>query len=112
MREMARLQTFPDSFNVLGSVSDAQRQLGNAVPSLMAEVIARAMRKQLLKSPAKGVRPVLAIERAARTGRPERCQSVPQRYLELRGEHLAHPGTGQGFRATAQSRGASLLAAE
>ncbi|MHA4875379.1 DNA cytosine methyltransferase, partial [Enterococcus faecium] len=42
MREMARLQTFPDDFTVLGSVVDAQKQLGNAVPSLLAEVLARA----------------------------------------------------------------------
>ena len=57
MREMARLQTFPDSFDVTGSVADAQRQLGNAVPSLMAEVLARAIRVQLLDLPEIGEGP-------------------------------------------------------
>ncbi len=47
-REMARLQTFPDDVIFEGRYADAQRQLGNAVPSLLAEVLARAIRKQLL----------------------------------------------------------------
>jgi DNA (cytosine-5)-methyltransferase 1 len=32
MREMARLQTFPFDVEIVGTVADAQRQLGNAVP--------------------------------------------------------------------------------
>ncbi|MCX7364276.1 MAG: DNA cytosine methyltransferase [Alphaproteobacteria bacterium] len=48
MREMARLQTFPDGIEIPGSIADAQRQLGNAVPSLLAEVLARAIAWQLL----------------------------------------------------------------
>src|SRR6185312_12245754 len=38
-REMARLQTFPDDIQITGSLADAQRQIGNAVPSLLAEVL-------------------------------------------------------------------------
>jgi len=40
-RELCRLQTFPDDVEVRGSLSAVQRQLGNAVPSLLAEVLAR-----------------------------------------------------------------------
>ena len=47
MREMARIQTFPDDVQILGGVSMVQRQLGNAVPSLLAEVLGREIRKQL-----------------------------------------------------------------
>lgn len=46
MREMARIQTFPGDVHILGGVSIVQRQLGNAVPSLLAEVLGREIRKQ------------------------------------------------------------------
>jgi DNA (cytosine-5)-methyltransferase 1 len=52
MREMARLQTFPEDVMITGRLADAQRQLGNAVPSLLAEVLAREIAEQLLGLPA------------------------------------------------------------
>jgi DNA (cytosine-5)-methyltransferase 1 len=47
VREMARLQCFPDDFVVTGSWKAATRQLGNAVPTVVAERIAKAIRKML-----------------------------------------------------------------
>jgi DNA (cytosine-5)-methyltransferase 1 len=38
-REMARLQTFPDSFIFEGSMKKAMWQIGNAVPPRLAECI-------------------------------------------------------------------------
>lgn len=43
VREMARLQCFPDEFIVSGSWKAATRQLGNAVPTVMAERLGRAV---------------------------------------------------------------------
>lgn len=42
-REMARLQTFPDSFIFEGSMKKAMWQIGNAVPPRLAECIGYAM---------------------------------------------------------------------
>jgi DNA (cytosine-5)-methyltransferase 1 len=43
IREAARLQTFPDDFVFCGSWSEAMRQLGNAVPVKLAEVVSRSV---------------------------------------------------------------------
>jgi DNA (cytosine-5)-methyltransferase 1 len=42
-REMARLQTFPDSFIFKGSMKKAMWQIGNAVPPRLAECISYAL---------------------------------------------------------------------
>ncbi len=44
VRESARLQCFPDSYVILGSWSEAMRQLGNAVPVRLAEILANQLR--------------------------------------------------------------------
>ena len=47
VRESARLQTFPDDFLFHGSWSETMRQLGNAVPVSLAELVARDIRRHL-----------------------------------------------------------------
>jgi DNA (cytosine-5)-methyltransferase 1 len=99
VQEMARLQTFPRDISIVGSYADAQRQLGNAVPSLLAEVLAREISSQLLGRPSKGGL-VLGVKASAVPPPPApKLPAVPKAYLSLRGEHRAHPGTGKGYRA-------------
>ena len=43
----ARLQTFPDSYVFMGPWTRCMRQLGNAVPVLLAEVVAKAVQAKL-----------------------------------------------------------------
>lgn len=43
VREAARVQTFPDSWRFEGAWSEAMRQLGNAVPMRLAEIVARSV---------------------------------------------------------------------
>jgi len=47
VRESARLQTFPDNFIFHGSWTETMRQLGNAVPVSLAEVVASSIHAQL-----------------------------------------------------------------
>ncbi|MCU0293755.1 MAG: DNA cytosine methyltransferase [Thermoanaerobaculaceae bacterium] len=99
-KELSRLQTLPEGYRVLGSLGAVQRQLGNAVPSALAEVLARAIRRQLLGDVEIDPRPTLIPARRQPVPRPEAVQPVPERYLHLVGEHAPHPGTGQGYAAT------------
>lgn len=43
IRESARLQSFPDNFIFPGSWSESMRQIGNAVPVRLAELLARRL---------------------------------------------------------------------
>lgn len=47
LREAARLQTFPDDFVVMGTKTAQFRQVGNAVPPLLAQQIAQVVAKTL-----------------------------------------------------------------
>jgi DNA (cytosine-5)-methyltransferase 1 len=47
VREAARLQSFPDSFQFCGSMNAGFRQIGNAVPPMLARAIAKSLRAQV-----------------------------------------------------------------
>ena len=53
-KELCRLQTFPDDYLVHGSYTSAQRQIGNAVPCLMGEVIGKEICYQWLGAHCEG----------------------------------------------------------
>lgn len=100
VRELCRLQTFPDDVVIVGGRTSIQRQIGNAVPSLLAEVIARAIRSQLL-----GLQPMRGSPKLLPAARhhvppPEGVSPVPPRFRDLEGTHSPHPGTGHGTRAS------------
>lgn len=103
-KELARLQTFPVNVCVQGSRNAVQRQLGNAVPSLLAEVLAIEIASQFYgrKRPAQ---PELAIPLKDRIPEPERVGDVPPEYLHLLGDHGEHPGTGLGPGAKRREKG-------
>ena len=100
--EMCRLQTFPAGLTFDCARAEVQRMLGNAFPSLVAEVLAREIRAQLLERPLKTKRLKLLPPRRKVVPKAEPICAVPRKYLPLEGDHRAHPGTGQGNRARAR----------
>ena len=49
VRECARIQTFPDDWKFQGSWTESMRQLGNAVPVQMCEVVSKELHRLLLE---------------------------------------------------------------
>lgn len=94
-KELAALQTFPDTFRIDCPRAEIQRQIGNAVPSLLAEVLAREIVRQVTgdnrSEPCR-----LAVKRSVYIPQPELVADVHQKYLGLMGNHAPHPGTGKG----------------
>jgi DNA (cytosine-5)-methyltransferase 1 len=97
IEEMSRLQTFPQGLSFAGSRRSIQRQLGNAVPSLLAEVVAREIAKQFFNVEYSNP-PQLSIRRHRPIPPPEPITEVPTKYQHLVGEHPDHPGEGKGGR--------------
>jgi DNA (cytosine-5)-methyltransferase 1 len=102
-RELMRLQTFPDNFNVSGPLTEIQRQIGNAVPSLLAEVLGREIRRQLLGETRISLGPKLLPPDRSPVPPAEEVQPVPESFHHLVGKHEPHPGTGRGPKAVAAS---------
>lgn len=106
-RELCRIQTIPDDVTVQGGLAAAQRQIGNAVPSLLGEVLGREIRGQLLGSRTR--MPLKCMpSRSSSTPAAEPYEKVPRAFLGQEGIHAAHPGTGLGRGAVAREVAHSL----
>ena len=103
-KELARLMTFPDGIHYVGGRGSVQKQLGNAVVSVVAEVLGREIRTQLLGLPkVRGPLKLLPPDRG-QPPPPEPVGAVPTRLLKLEGNHAAHPGTGRAGRPFSEKR--------
>lgn len=94
-QEMLRLQSFPVDWQISGDHRTQVRQVGNATPPLLAEYFGRAIRKMLTGRSLRSDL-ALAIRRRVDTPPAARPRRVQGKYLQLRGDHPAHPGTGKG----------------
>ena len=96
IRELLRLQSFPDDWVVEGDHRDQVRQVGNATPPLLAEIVGRALAAQLFGEHFQGRRLQHRVDRAGHIPAARARRPVPGDFLHLVGKHPAHPGSGKG----------------
>jgi DNA (cytosine-5)-methyltransferase 1 len=93
--ELQRLQTIPADVKIAGEYRSAHRQVGNAVPSAVGEMLGLEIRRQFYGT---RVRRYLKLVPKKRRGKPQSHPTgpVPRRYLDLVMHHADHPGEGLG----------------
>lgn len=96
VRELCRLQTFPDWVSISGDRRTAHRQIGNAVPCALAEILGLEIRRQLLGDRGLEITPTLLPTLRRNCPSAERVRRVQAEYDKYRGDHRPHPGTGLG----------------
>ena len=102
--ELRRIQTFPDGYLLAGDYRSQRRQLGNAVPPAIGEMLGQEIRRQFFNERPLRRSSFVPPHRDDRPPPVEACP-VPDKYLNLRGNHAPHPGVGRG--PGTQQRGGS-----
>jgi DNA (cytosine-5)-methyltransferase 1 len=102
IRELARLQCFPDNWTFKGGTTSARRQVGNAVPPPIGELFGLEIRRQL-RGERPRRKPSLIPTLRNDCPPPEPPDPVPRRYVDLTGKDFDHPGPGLGPGALAMS---------
>jgi DNA (cytosine-5)-methyltransferase 1 len=94
--ELASIQTFPSDYIFHGERVSRQRQIGNAVPPLLAEAVGRSLMSQL----GGAVKDALSFRLSKADVVPEMplIAPVPAKFRDRIGDHADHPGTGRGPR--------------
>jgi DNA (cytosine-5)-methyltransferase 1 len=78
-QELSRIQTFPEDVRIVGNRGAVQRQLGNAVPSLITEILGREILRQFFGLTSR--RPLrLGVKRRTPVPPPEAVQPVPPKF--------------------------------
>jgi DNA (cytosine-5)-methyltransferase 1 len=102
VEELLRLQSLPADWAVDGNYRDKVRQVGNATPALLAEVVGRAILSTVqVPHPSGSLR--LAIPRLTRVPKRTSPEKVSPAYRSLEGNHPDHPGAGLGPKARSRN---------
>ena len=106
IRELARLQTFPDHIEFVGDKRSKIRQIGNAVPPAIGEIFGLEFCRQFM---GEKVCKTLSLIPKVRLNcpPPEKIKPVPKEYIALRGNYEEHPGVGRGPGAVKRKNKAS-----
>lgn len=96
VQELCRLQTFPDGLEFKCNHAEVQKMVGNAVPSALAEMLAREIATQFFDQ--KKVQRALTLAPRAQELTPAAAKLAPvtAKFLHLINSDSAHPGTGRG----------------
>lgn len=95
IEELCRLQTFPKGYVILGNRSSALRQIGNAVPSAVGELLGLEVRRQLLGEAPRRACGLAPVPRRA-CPPPLEPGCVSRDFFNLSSKHADHPGHGLG----------------
>jgi DNA (cytosine-5)-methyltransferase 1 len=95
VRELCRLQTFPDDYIICGNRRSAQRQVGNAVPCAIGELLGLLIRSQIFGEAVQNELTMIPTRRPTSSERVA-IEPVSAKYLALVGNHDSHPGHGLG----------------
>lgn len=104
--ELCGLQTFPPDYRIVGNVRSAHKQVGNAVPSAMAEILGLCIRQQFFGHDVDPTNPTLLPKRR-RTPAPEEPVPCGKHWWDQDQDHEEHRGTGQGNGARKRRAAAS-----
>lgn len=99
VREGARLQTFPDTYQFVGTVTSRCRQIGNAVPPLLGAILADALASQLVG----GARP--DWRRTIEPMQPANKQATDQTRARMRKQRRNDTGPEVAVRRALHARG-------
>lgn len=103
VQEMARIQTFPDSYSFAGGYRVSTRQIGNAVPPAIGELFGKCIMNQFFDQEI-DTSLTLIPKIVEPTPNAHRRRQVPLKFAEGIHDTTAHPGTGRGPRAMGQGR--------
>jgi DNA (cytosine-5)-methyltransferase 1 len=95
VEELCRIQTFPAGYEIVGRRLSAHRQIGNAVPCAIGELLGLEIRRQMFGEKVRRTLLLIPIGRPD-CPPPEVPSHVPKQYLHLRARHEEHPGPGLG----------------
>jgi DNA (cytosine-5)-methyltransferase 1 len=101
LRELARLQCFPDDWQFSGSATSTRRQVGNAVPPPLGQILGVEIRRQIFGERPR-VRSLSTPELRDDLPGPEPTIPAPERYLADAIKTEDHPGPGLGPGALAR----------
>lgn len=108
IEELCRLQTFPDGYAIVGTRRSAHRQIGNAVPCAIGELLGLEIRRQIFGERVRHkLKLKLLTTRRTDCPRPVKTVPVPEPYLVYRDEHVDHPGPGRG--PSGRGKGAAAI---
>ena len=95
MRELCRLQTIPDDYTISGLHRQIQMQIGNAVPSALAELLGLEIRRQFFSERVR--RKLRALpDKQDYCPKAEKLGAVPSKYYSMNSLIKDHPGIGRG----------------
>ena len=95
IREICRFQTIPDEWKISGNYREAFNQVGNAVPSLIGEMLGKEIKKQFYKEAVDDNYQLLPVKRKL-NAKKQRRRPVPNKYYQYLDAHSEHPGVGKG----------------